>query len=76
VTPKQKLTLEFIKAYMEIKGYAPSYRNIAEGLSIKSKSNVHRLVHALRKQGLLDLDPHRIRSLKVVDKSVDKVSAL
>jgi repressor LexA len=76
MTPKQKMALEFIKAYMEVKGYPPSYRNIAEGLGIRSKSNVHRLVHALREQGLLDLQPHKIRSLKVVDKSVDKVSAI
>lgn len=76
MSPKQKIALEFIKAYMEVKGYAPSYRNIAEGLGIKSKSNVHRLVHALKSQGLLDLDPHKIRSLRVVDKSVEKVSSL
>ena len=76
MTPKQKLTLEFIKAYMAVKGYAPSYRNIAEGIGLKSKSNVHRLVHALKEQGLLDLDPHRIRSMKVIDKSVKGVEKL
>ena len=76
MTPKQKIALEFIKKYMEIKGYAPSYQNIAQGLGIKSKSNVHRLVHALQKQGVLELEPHKIRSLKVVDKSVKAVSSL
>jgi repressor LexA len=76
VTPKQNLALEFIKKYMEIKGYAPSYQNIAQGLNLKSKSNVHRLVHALNKQGVLELDPHKIRSLKIVDKSVQAISSL
>jgi repressor LexA len=76
MTPKQKLVFEFIKAYMEVKGYPPSYRNIAEGLNIKSKSNVHRLIHALKQEGLLNLEPHKIRSLKVVDKSVEKISSL
>lgn len=74
MTPKQKLALEFIKAYMHVKGYAPSYMNIAQGLNIKSKSNVHRLVHALKEQGLLELSPHQIRSMKVVDKSVKEIS--
>lgn len=76
MTPKQNLALEFIKKYMEIKGYAPSYQNIAQGLNLKSKSNVHRLVHALNKQGVLELDPHKIRSLKIVDKSVQAISSL
>ena len=76
MTPKQNLALEFIKKYMEIKGYAPSYQNIAQGLNLKSKSNVHRLVHALNKQGVLELDPHKIRSLMIVDKSVQAISSL
>lgn len=76
MTPKQNLALEFIKKYMEIKGYAPSYQNIAQGLNLKSKSNVHRLVHALNEQGVLELDPHKIRSLKIVDKSVQAISSL
>lgn len=76
MTPKQKIALEFIKKYMEIKGYAPSYQNIAQGLGYKSKSNVHRIVHELQKQGVLDLEAHKIRSLRVVDKSVEAISSL
>jgi repressor LexA len=76
MTPKQKLTLEFIKTYMTVKGYAPSYRNIAQGLQIKSKSNVHRLIHALKEQGLIHMQPHKIRSIQIVDKSVGRISSL
>lgn len=76
MTPKQKLALEFIKAYMSVKGYAPSYRNIAQGLDIKSKSNVHRLMHALREQGFIEIKPHKIRSIQIVDRSIQQVSAL
>lgn len=76
MTPKQKLVLDFIYTYVKIKGFAPSYSDIATGLGMKSKSNIHRLVHELRKEGLIELRPHLIRSMKVVDKSVDKIARL
>jgi repressor LexA len=76
MTPKQKLVLDFIYAYVKIKGFAPSYADIATGLKLKSKSNIHRLVHELRKEGLIEIRPHLIRSMKLVDKSVDKIARL
>ena len=76
MTPKQKLVLDFIKTYIEIKGSAPSYTNIATGLNIKSKSNIHRLVHELKKQGLLEVKPHLIRSISVKEATIDEVAAL
>ena len=76
MTPKQKLVLDFIKTYVEIKGFAPSYANIAQGIGLKSKSNIHRLVHELKKQGLLDLKPHLVRSINVRESTVDEVASL
>jgi repressor LexA len=76
MTPKQKLVLDFIKTYVEIKGFAPSYANIATGLSLKSKSNIHRIVHELRKQGLLDVKPHLFRSITVKERTLDEVASL
>lgn len=76
MTPKQKLVLDFIKTYVEIKGFAPSYANIAAGIGLKSKSNIHRLVHELRKQGHLDVKPHLVRSLSVKEATIDEVAAL
>jgi repressor LexA len=76
LTEKQKNVLEFVNAYIKLKGYAPSYMDIAIGLNLKSKSNIHRLVHELKKKGHLKIKPHLVRSLKVVDKSVNKMTAL
>jgi repressor LexA len=76
ITDKQKNVLEFVNAYIKLKGYAPSYMDIAIGLNLKSKSNIHRLVHELKKKGYLQIKPHLVRSLKVVDKSVNKMMAL
>ena len=76
MTPKQKLVLDFIKTYIEIKGFAPSYTNISTGLNLKSQSNIHRLVHELKKQGLLEVKPHLIRSISVKEATIDEVAAL
>lgn len=76
MTPKQKLVLDFIKTYVEIKGFSPSYTNIAIGIGLKSKSNIHRIVHELRKQGLLEVKPHVVRSINVREKSMDEVASL
>jgi len=76
MTPKQKLVLDFIKTYIEIKGFAPSYANIAVGIGLKSKSNIHRLVHELRKQGHLDVKPHLVRSVQLTPNTLEEVVAL
>ena len=76
MTPKQKLVLDFIQTYVRIKGFAPSYADIATGLSLKSKSNIHRLVHELQKEGLVSIKPHLIRSMTLVDRSVEHIEKL
>jgi len=76
MTERQKQVFEFIQAYITLKGFAPSYANIAQGLELKSKSNIHRLVHELKKKGLLHVKPHEVRSLKVIDKSVKEMVKL
>jgi repressor LexA len=70
MTERQRQVLEFIQAYILMKNFAPSYMNIAQGLGLKSKSNIHRIVHELSKTGMIHVKPHAIRSLKVVDSSV------
>ena len=76
MSPRQKQVYDFIQAYIKIKGFAPSYMNIAQGLELKSKSNIHRLVHRLKEQGLLHVKPHEFRSLKIIDKSVQDMVKL
>jgi len=76
MTPKQKLVLDFIELYIKMKGYAPSYLNIAQGLGMRSKSNIHRLVHELKTEGHIDIKPHLVRSIKLSDKSVDHMVKL
>ena len=76
MTPKQKLVLDFITVYIKVKGFAPSMQDIANGLELKSRSNIHRIVHELEALGVLNMKANGVRTLKPVDKTVDFVSRL
>ena len=66
MTKRQKQVLDFILKFWEEHGYSPSYEDIGKGLSIASKSNVHRLVYSLVNRGFLKNQPNKSRSLLVV----------
>lgn len=76
MTEKRKLVLDFIRGYMKIHGVAPSYRVIAEGIGLRSKANIHRIVHRLVSDGHLELHPRRVGQIKIVDRSVMAIAAL
>lgn len=76
MTERQKMVLDFINLYIKMKGFPPSYMDIATGLNLRSKSNIHRLVHELKNKGLLQIKPHMVRSLKPIDKTVQEMTKL
>jgi repressor LexA len=76
MTERQKLVLDFIHTFVKMRGFSPSYSEIAQGLGMSSKSNIHRLVHVLQERGLLQIKPYTVRSLKVVDNSVSELVKL
>jgi len=63
LTDKQSAALDFIRGYIEDHGKSPSFDEIKDGLGIKSKSGVHRLVTALVERGHLVRMPNRARTL-------------
>jgi SOS-response transcriptional repressor LexA len=73
---KHKIVLEFIRAYIRFHGMAPSYQTIALGLGMKSKANIHRIVHKLQEEGLLTIRPYKFNSIKLIDRSAHEVAAL
>ena len=76
MTEREKAILEFIKAYMKLHGVSPSYEVIALGVGLKSKSNIHRLIHKLEDMGHVRLRPYKFRSVRVVDRSAAEMGAL
>ena len=76
VTEQQRRVYDFIRAYINIHGVSPSYEEIAKGLSLKAKGNIHRIVHKIQKAGMISLRGKRFRSIQIEDRSVKAISAL
>ena len=53
LTKKQKNLLLFINKKLRSTGVSPSYEEMKESLSLKSKSGIHRLISALEKRKIL-----------------------
>lgn len=59
--------LEFIRSYMRNNGIPPSFDEMKDGLGLKSKSGVHRLILALEERGCIRRLPDRARAIEIVD---------
>ncbi|MSR85084.1 transcriptional repressor LexA [Candidatus Uhrbacteria bacterium] len=72
LTPKQKEVLDYIVSFINDRGYAPSYREIADGLELASPSTVHAHIQALRLRGYLrgSESSGGARELEPTDKAV------
>jgi len=73
---KHQLVLDFIRAYIKLYGMSPSYQTIASGVGMKSKANIHRIIHKLQDDGLLTIRPYKFNSIKLIDRSAREVSFL
>ncbi len=69
LTPKQLRILDVIRQWRRQHGYAPTMQEIAEQVGV-TKVTVFEHVEALLRKGALRRDPHKARSLSVVDEAV------
>jgi len=76
MTERQMEVLQYIEDFIAVKGFSPSYGDIATGLNLKSKANIHRIVHRLKDMGFLKLDPHKVRSVETLDRTVQNMIIL
>lgn len=60
--------LNFIRSFIQEKGYAPTVRDIARGCSISTSSVVQHHLNVLERQGHIQRDPQVFRSIRLVDK--------
>jgi repressor LexA len=65
LTKKQRDLLMFINDYIQNTGLSPSFEEMKEGLDLKSKSGIHRLINALVERGFLQRLPNKARALEV-----------
>ncbi len=66
LTRKQHELLVFIDQHLKQTGFSPSFEEMKEGLLLKSKSGIHRLISALEERGFLRRHHHRARALEVM----------
>jgi SOS-response transcriptional repressor LexA len=76
MSDKHQLVLEFIRAYIRFHGISPSYQTSALGLGMKSKANIHRIIHKLQDDGHLTIRPYKFNSIKLTDKSAKEMATL
>lgn len=60
--------LNFIQAFLEDRGYAPTVRDILKGCNITTSSVVQHHLNVLEKQGYIQRDPQVFRSIRLVAK--------
>lgn len=65
LTAKLAQTYQFIKRYYVQQGYAPTCKEIAQGIGIRSRGVVHRYLKALQAQGYLELLPKQKRNIQL-----------
>lgn len=66
LTPKQYQLLLYIDKHLKQTGYSPSFDEMKDALSLRSKSGIHRLISALEDRGFLKRHHHRARALEVL----------
>ncbi|MDD2877340.1 MAG: transcriptional repressor LexA [Acidiphilium sp.] len=76
LTHKQHELLVFIDQHLRRTGCSPSFEEMKDGLELKSKSGIHRLIGALEERGFLRRHKHRARALEVIRLPADSVPAV
>ena len=66
LTRKQHELLSFIDRHLKETGFSPSFDEMKDGLHLRSKSGIHRLISALEERGFLARRHHRARALEVL----------
>lgn len=66
LTKRQKEILDYVTQYIEVNGYAPSYREIAEAFKLGSVATVAEHVETLVSKGLLQKGDNEARSLQLI----------
>ena len=66
LTRKQHELLTYIDKHLRETGFSPSFEEMKEALSLRSKSGIHRLISALEERGFLARRHHRARALEVL----------
>ncbi len=66
LTKKRNELLIYIHQNLRETGIAPSYEEMKDALDLRSKSGIHRLIHALEERGFIRRLAHRARAIEII----------
>jgi|TARA_Y100000296_G_C5121400_1_gene230590 repressor LexA len=66
MTRRQSQLYFFIKKFHNENNFSPSFQEMADGIGLKSKSGVHRLIEGLTKQQKLRRVKFTARSVEII----------
>jgi repressor LexA len=72
----QALMMSFLRDFAAKNGYAPTRREIADGLGYKSGNAAHEMLIRLERKGLVRIDKNQSRSIHVIDSTITAPLAL
>lgn len=67
LTPTQQRLAGFIRGFMERHGYSPSYSEMMDGVGVRGKSAIHRLLIALEERGVVRRRHGKARAIEMID---------
>ncbi|MBL4648025.1 MAG: repressor LexA [Gammaproteobacteria bacterium] len=76
LTAPQQATYNYIKDFIAENGYAPTTKEIAEGLNRRSRSAIHRILQALESLDFLLLLPNRRRNIRLKERLEDNLPCI
>lgn len=66
LTPKQRRLLDFLQAYTQQHGHAPSFEEIREAIGVASVSSAHEHVQNLVQKGYIRREHNLSRSIQII----------
>jgi SOS-response transcriptional repressor LexA len=70
MTPAQQRVLRFISAFLHEQCRPPTYREMMDGIGMKSMSTLHKHVMRLEQQGMVSREPRRACAISVTAKGM------
>ena len=67
LTAKQQVIYDFVRKEIKRNGYAPSVREICDGVGLSSTSTVHAHLETLRKKGYINRFPSKNRTIEILE---------
>jgi repressor LexA len=76
LTSRRRQILEFIRTFVEDKGYSPTVRDIGKGCGISSPAAVQRHLDILKEEGYIRREPEVFRSISIIDEGNKGVTSV